>query len=319
MTRSRITAAVALLLAVLLAPFCRAEEPNKNEAAGDARSKTDFIRLHSSDKGDPLALETAIVSYVPSDGKHKGLVVDLIGAVHVGEEAYYKQLNETFKSYDALLYELVARKEDVPKLGRRRESEVSGGGAIMGLQSGMKNMLGLEHQLDGIDYTAKNFVHADMSPGEFARSMKDRDESFTKLFFRMLGQGIAIQSKDPARGNDLDLLSALFSTDRERRELNLKRAMANQFSALGGHMAALDGPDGSTLITERNKKALEVLKQEIDAGKKKIAIFYGAGHLADMEQRLLKDFGLKRETEQWVEAWNLRDPAKKDGGAKNKD
>ena len=42
------------------------------------------------------------------------------------------------------------------------------------------------------------------------------------------------------------------------------------------------------------------------SGKKRIGIFYGAGHLADMEKRLAADFGLKRDREQWVEAWDLR-------------
>ncbi len=58
-----------------------------------------------------------------------------------------------------------------------------------------------------------------------------------------------------------------------------------------------------------------MLAQEIKSGKKKLAIFYGAGHLADMEKHLEKDFGLKRDGVQWLEAWNLRLPAAK-GAAK---
>jgi hypothetical protein len=179
---------------------------------------------------------------------------------------------------------------------------LEGGGLIMGMQSGMKNMLELEHQLNAVDYTAKNFVHADMSPTEFARSMQDRDESFLKMFFRMMGQGMAMQGQEGAM-SDTELLAALFSKD---RALTMKRTFADQFALIGGSIAALEGPEGSTLITERNKKALEVLKKEIDAGKTKLGIFYGAGHLGDMEDRLVRDFGLRRDSEQWVEAWNLR-------------
>ncbi len=50
--------------------------------------------------------------------------------------------------------------------------------------------------------------------------------------------------------------------------------------------AVLEGPKGSTLIGERNKRALDVLKKQIASGKKKIAVFYGAGHMVDMEKRL---------------------------------
>ena len=38
----------------------------------------------------------------------RDVVVDLIGAVHVGEKAYYEALNKQFEDYDAVLYELVA-------------------------------------------------------------------------------------------------------------------------------------------------------------------------------------------------------------------
>ena len=38
-------------------------------------------------------------------------------------------------------------------------------------QQGLTRMLGLEFQLDRIDYTAPNFVHADMSPKEFEAAM----------------------------------------------------------------------------------------------------------------------------------------------------
>jgi len=40
-------------------------------------------------------------------------------------------------------------------------------------------------------------------------------------------------------------------------------------------------------------------------GKKSVAVFYGAGHLPDMEKRLAADFGLKREGEKWLTAWSL--------------
>ena len=172
------------------------------------------------------------------------------------------------------------------------------------LQMGMKSMLGLEFQLDCIDYARPNFTHADMTREEFAKSMKDRGESFTQLFFRMMGQAIAEQSADPARGTDWQLLAALFSKD---RELRLKRILAEEFECTGGQLAALEGPDGSTLITERNRKALKVLSRQLEAGKKRLGIFYGAGHLPDMEKRLLEDFGLREVRSRWLTAWSLSD------------
>jgi hypothetical protein len=101
----------------------------------------------------------------------------------------------------------------------------------------------------------------------------------------------------------MKLLMALFAKD---RELRLKRILAEQFQDLEGSIAALEGPNGSTIISERNKRALEVLQKQIKAGKRRIGIFYGAGHLPGMERRLIDDFGLERAGVEWVEAWNLR-------------
>jgi hypothetical protein len=175
------------------------------------------------------------------------------------------------------------------------------------LQTGMKSMLELAYQLDFIDYQQPNFVHADMSPDAFSKSMQDRGESIWTMLFRMMGQGIAQQGGKQS-ASDIEVLVAMFSNN---RPLALKRLLARQFEDLEGAMGMFEGPDGSTIISERNKRALEVLEEQIAAGKKRVAIFYGAGHMPDMEKRLLADFGLKRQGEHWLEAWNLRSPAKK--------
>ncbi|HND56580.1 MAG TPA: hypothetical protein PLV92_29380, partial [Pirellulaceae bacterium] len=102
---------------------------------------------------------------------------------------------------------------------------------------------------------------------------------------------------------DAQLLLALFAKD---RALRLKRIAAEQFENMEDSMAVLEGPDGSTLITERNKKALQVLKRELDGGTKRIAIFYGAGHMPDIENRLLDEFGMQRGEQSWLTAWSMR-------------
>src|SRR5271157_2337855 len=92
----------------------------------------------------------------------------------------------------------------------------------------------------------------------------------------------------------------------KNRSLALKRVMADQFQEMEGMTAVFEGPKGSTLIADRNKRALEVLKKQITAGKKNIAIFYGAGHMADMEKHLRADFSLKPKATQWVQAWDMK-------------
>ena len=261
-----------------------------------------FVRLRRDQDDKPIALETAIVSYVPNTPAGAALTVDLIGAIHVADKTYYERLNKIFARYDAVLYELIAPSGTrIPK-----GTKVKARNAVSGLQLSMKRMLELEFQLEQIDYSRNNFIHADFSPQEFSQSMKNRGESFSQMLFRMLGQSLATQSKNTNDANTA-LLLAFFSRN---RALKLKQALAQQFEDLEGQLSILGGPQGSTIITERNKRALAVLKKEIKDGKKKLGIFYGAGHLADMERRLIDDFGMKRSQESWVPAWSLQPPEK---------
>lgn len=284
-----------MLVALLLALAASSRGENSGEQQ--------FIRIQRDKSKRALSLETAIVSYSGSlkdSGKKDSgnVVVDLVGAVHVGEKSYYTELNRVFRDYDAVLYELVAPENaNVPVRGQRSGHPVSM------LQVTMKNMLGLEFQLDCVDYKQANFVHADLSPDEFAKSMEQRGETFTKLIFRMMGQGVAQQAGDPSRSTDFAMLGAFFSKDRSQ---DLKRILAQQFEEVEKANAVLDGPDGSTIITDRNLRAVKVLKEQLEGGKQRVAIFYGAAHLPDFDRRLRTQFGLKPQNERWVEAWNLR-------------
>lgn len=279
----------------------------KSDATPAAEAKDigqDWVRLQYDAKGEPLAMQTAIVRYTglkPTNGGRKMPVsVDLIGAVHIGDVAYYRQLNERFKQYDALLYELVAPEGTVVPLGRG----TSNAHPIGAMQNLAKDMLELDHQLEYIDYTKPNFIHADMSPNEFQQAMKDRNESFLQMYFKLLGAAMAEQSKMEAKGEsaDFDLFTALFATDRARR---LKIILAKQLSEMESLMVSFGGEQGSVIISERNKKALDVLKVQLATGKKHIGIFYGAGHLSDMDKHMRADFHLQPESITWLSAWNL--------------
>lgn len=270
------------------------------EACPDAEEATKFLRVVRDARQRPTALETAVTRYASPAGQAPAVEVDLIGAVHVGDAAYYRQLNELFQRYEVVLYELVAPpgtriSPDQPRANQH---------PVTFVQQMLKNVLNLEFQLDAIDYTRENLVHADMSPAEFAQSMKDRGETFLSLFIRLMMDAMAAQSNAGGKRapSDIELLVALMAKD---RALRLKRVMADQFENLESQLSSLNGPQGSTLITERNKKALEVLRQQLDAGKTRVGIFYGAGHLSDMEERLVQDFGLRKVHQQWLTAWQI--------------
>lgn len=269
----------------------------RKAAAGEQGTEALFLRIVRDAKKVPQALETSIVRYVGVEGPFAGATVELIGAVHVGDKAYYAALNKRFAAYEALLYELVAPKgTKIPKGGRGTSSHPVG---LM--QQGMTGALGLAYQLEEIDYTKKNFVHADLTPEQFGEKMEERGESWMGMFFKMMGHSMAAQAAADD-SPELEMFAALFDP---QRDLKLKRALAKQFENMDVVMGAFEGDDGSTIITERNKAALAVLKKQLQAGKKKIGVFYGAGHLSDMDERLRDEFGLERKQVEWLTAWDL--------------
>lgn len=307
-----ITRFAALGLAgFLLAPFFLGGAVAATTAAplkkGDAAAQstepkpeddTLFMRLREQKK-QPKALETAIIRYAPTEKSEldADVRVDLIGAVHIAEPAYYDQLNRFFTHYDSVLYELVADADNnIPEPGQSR-----GQHPVSALQHMMKNLLELEFQLDGIDYKAENLVHADMTPAQFAQSMRERNESFVQLFLKIMAQSMAKQSSGQGP-SDMEILLAFFHKD---RALALKRVLAEQMEDMEASLAFLDGPEGSTILTERNKVAMKRLGERIEAGDRKIAIFYGAAHMPDFEERLAEEFGLAPEKTRWIEAWDL--------------
>jgi hypothetical protein len=333
MGRRMLTATVATIWTLALlgspaaVPTAHSAEPatrQKPAAKADANAKPDtvekksadvkpvdestFLRILRDPAGTPTAMQTAVAHYVATEGKFAGATVDLIGAVHVGERTYYHKLNELFTKYESLLYELVAPKGTrIPKGGVARS-----GHPVGVMQHGLSDVLGLVHQMNEVDYTKKNFVHADMTPDEFAASMEKRGESWLTMAFQAMGQGIAAQSQPSSSRPELEMLAALFD---KNPEVGLKRAMAKQFEDLDASMDVFGGKEGSTIITERNKKALEVLRKQLGKGKKNVGIFYGAGHLPDMHERLLSEFGLQLTGIEWLTAWDMTDAAKKAAAA----
>jgi hypothetical protein len=259
------------------------------------------MRIRVDAAGEPVGMETSVTRYVGQNAEGQRVTVDLIGVVHVGEKKYYETLNELFQKYDALLYELVAPEGTViPKGGRDTGGILN---PVAAIQKGMQSVLGLEFQLDHIDYTVDNFVHADMSPEEFVESMKKNGESFFKMALKAVGQGMAMQNSGNSEMSDAGLLLAMFSSDRQRK---MRQLMATQMQNMESGMVIFEGKDGSTIINHRNVKAFEVLSEQIADGKKHIGVFYGAGHLPDMDRLLTKEHGMKRGGQFWLEAWNLR-------------
>ncbi|HSJ02427.1 MAG TPA: hypothetical protein VK956_08245, partial [Verrucomicrobium sp.] len=113
MTPRRLCLAVTALLLPLLPTLGQAEGETPPPAKGMATpaspavsvpvstTQTDFVRFVEDDTG--ARLQTGIATY----RNKEGVTVDLVGAIHIADATYFEELNEAFKGYDAVLYEMV--------------------------------------------------------------------------------------------------------------------------------------------------------------------------------------------------------------------
>ena len=289
--------------------WCHAAEtdgPSASPAAGQTeaeKSESAFLRFV---KTGPIEghLDTALKRYVRETDQ---VVVDLLAVVHVGDAGYYDHLQRRFEAYDALLYEMIREG------GAEAETEPGTDHPVSQLQIGMKTLLELEFQLDRIDYQRTNFVHADLDPDSFAKLQAERGESILGLLFKAALEEQRRLAADPSSAvNPFSLLFALTSKDRgQQLKFLLGRQMSQMEDLLAGLDASADG-QGSALLSGRNQHAMKVLAEQIAKGRRKLAIFYGAGHMADFEKRLLAQ-GFVQKEEEWLVAWDIRGKKKIEG------
>lgn len=290
----------SLLLAFMIALPATSQDNLAAAKKDVASSKTkDFIRIQKSEDGKPQSLDTAVVSYMAGS---QGAQVDLIGAVHIGEASYYRELNRLFDQYDVLLYELVAPEGTIVSAKVQQESS----NPISFLQKSMKNFLGMESQLEKVDYSKKHFVRADMTPTQISKKMEERGDTALTLALSTMVDVMRQQNKAAQNPQDKPLMSS----DMGLMELlenphKAKLMMAQQFVSTGSLDEALGGSLNQLLVIDRNAEAIKGLQKQLAQGKQRIGIFYGAAHLPDLEKRLVADFSMTKGETRWIKAWDL--------------
>lgn len=273
-------------------------------------AQTGYLKLNRDGRGAPDKLQTAVVSFRGPNGQ----TVDLISVIHVGEKSYYHRLNQFFKKYDGVLYEMVL---DVPKrvahqnqvrqlLGRdKREPKIdtgkAGKDAVSVLQRKLAEVLELSHQLTVIDYGAENFRHADLTLEEFEEAMKAKERSPLDILKDLLAGD---DEQGPPEYRELSKLPLLKiwaqGPDDEERAV-LKTGLAAYFAQTKDISNEIQG---EVLIALRNERALEVLQQRLQRKDRKLAIFYGAAHMPHFARRL-REMGYVPISKSWIQAWDL--------------
>lgn len=289
----------------LLSFFTACLLPAAQATEAEAPESVDFIRV--TEDGDDTRLETAVVRF-----ERDGVVVELIGAVHIADAKYYAALGERFERYDSLLYEGigdgVAKPAAAPPVAEPVPEPAAGDATaaaapdakprgLDGLGSVYLKAAGwldLSYQMLEIDYTRPNFVHADLTLAEFRELQADRKESIIGFALKT-GLNSEVKVREPST---FGLIRALVKRDKTA----LKLELVHSLGAGDDQIAAIAGE--SVIVTDRNAKCLDVLNEQIAAGRTRLGIFYGAAHFPDMEARLIED-GWTKTNEEWMTAWDL--------------
>jgi len=256
--------ALALLASLAAVSLASAAAPPQKE------QPTRFTRIKRDKDGKPLALQKAIVRYAPakSSKASEGLTVDLVSVVHVGDREFYQDLNKRFKDYDVVLYEGV---KGQPK--SKLLLVVAGALSMVLDYDSVSKEMDLDAQHTYVDYDAKNFVHADVTWDEWGERVTKKGHTTTSVTL-----GVAADLYKMVRKNKQSPMNA-------KDPLQRKISLAEQFDRTQ-HDNDLGETIGMLILDVRNDACIDVLKKQIAAGKKKIAIFYGSAHNPDFERRL---------------------------------
>ena len=241
-------------------------------------------------------LQVAVAEYLLEGGA----TVSLIGAVHVGDASYYDELNELLSAYDYVLYELVGPP------GVKPQSLETSGGLFNALQKGFARMLHASHQLEKIDYSLSTFIHADVSPADIAEEALRRGDSLPLILGQVLFDlflSSYVSSSDAQSELSVPELLTLYLDVSARRDIIAHSLVDFSDSLPLSGLRALE----YYLIDFRNERVLTVLKNvlRVQPSPRKIAIFFGAGHMADLESRIVRQLEARLVSVHWLTAWQL--------------
>jgi hypothetical protein len=252
-----------------------------------------------------LIMETKTKWFRPAKGI--GPAISLVGVVHIGDAVYYKQLQAFLDKQNVVLYERVkppkkplATPETTPvptATGPTPRPPAS-------MQKRLAETLGLTFQLTEIQYNRPFFVNSDLSFDDLktlaAQGGKATEEQLGSLMGTLTGQGFMGEFMN-------GMMDRMNKNPRQKRYFKrfLMQTLAtpNMMEAALGKAKPGQMSLGDLIIIERNKAVMKDLQSTIAIQKPRtVAIFYGAGHMEDLEKRLVTELGYKTVEERWFAA-----------------
>jgi hypothetical protein len=256
-----------------------------------------------------VQLQIAARKFVPARGE--GPVVWLTGATHIGESNYFRALQAHLDAQELVLFEAIKPRPGGSGAGVVPEAEEGS------LQLTLAESLGLAFQLKAINYRRPHFRNSDLSIQELQQRMMEGMEGLPPgSGSTELAALLQIMDGRSFLGAVVQFGVRLLGTSPKLQALT-KLALIETTGQLQGDLSQMKGlpPELKklmlVLIQSRNQAVLRDLKAALKTERtpQRISIFYGAGHMPDMEQRLRNELNYQPVEAVWFTAISV-DPVK---------
>ena len=325
----RFVRALASVFCIGLAA-CSTNPPNKSAAQVPPTEPKPYTRIVRPDT-NIVELQIAVRKFVPV--RHRGPAIWLVGTSHIGDPNYYRALQKLLDAQNLVVFEGINAEAHKRRVGEiEKPAPATGDAAEHGLpekgsaaegpslQATMAKSLGLVFQLDAIDYDRTNFLNSDLSIQQIQRllSRPVGGEGRASAPGEKGGAGnptfdYLMQAMDESSlvGSIFKLLLQFLGSNPQLQSIT-RLMLIETLGQLKGDLTQAQGlpPDMKqllqVLIEARNQHVIEDLKTEAKKAPRRgtIAVFYGTGHMDDMEKRLTRELQYRPVEETWLTAFS---------------
>ena len=289
---------LAMMLLLIFTSGCRST-PARTVRPLTAPQK--YLRATTNSDGS-FALDVAVRGFRPE--RRPATVIWLVAVTHLGTSNYFAGLQRLLDAQALVLFEGVGATNGDFHLQRDKAES---------LQQALAAALGLRFQLEAIDYRRSRFRNSDLTlaqiqdllaahagSAEAANARADEGgREFSQLLQLLEGSGLA---------GALARVTMGLVGGSPRLQALVKFALIGLFGDLPGDLTGLQSlPPGlqrllEVLVAERNKRVISDLQAALRQrpAPKSVAVFYGAGHMPDLERRLRTALPCQPAEERWL-------------------
>ncbi len=245
-----------------------------------------FVKTVTGDDG-VFTMQTG-AHHLVAEGKPD---VWLVGAAHIGDKAYYEALQKLLDAQDEVLFERVK-----PKAGEK-VAPMPDPKAPKPIYEVLGNALGLDFQLNDINYNHPHWINSDLS-------MDDLDKLNAKESGGKANGFSQIEKLLDPNSPEAKSAAASIQLMTPGMRAGLKLGLIKKLSMLDTNTGVFDATTNDVILRARNDSVESYFSKSLaeTPPPKSIAIFYGAMHQQGLEDDLISKYGYKVTETRWFSA-----------------